>query len=73
MRVNLFSLPVYLLLSVQGLAEGRTAAEAAANGNQLLAKGSYADAARAFSEAIGEWSRDARELSNSQMPTPRPI
>jgi len=54
MRVTPFlSLPI--LLGVVLADGGRTAAEAAADGNRLLAQGAYGDAARAYSEAIGEW------------------
>jgi DnaJ family protein C protein 3 len=55
MRVSpLLSLPITILLAVQTLAQGRTAKEAAADGNRLLAEGAYSDAARAYGEAIGE-------------------
>lgn len=54
MRVSpLLSLPIALLLATRAVAEGRTAAEAAADGNRLLAQGAYSDAARAYSDAIG--------------------
>lgn len=60
MRVGAFTLSI-LALASPALADdaGRTAAEAAADGNRLLAQGSYSDAARAYSEAIGASSTTA--------------
>lgn len=57
MRIGALTLS-FLVLAAPGLADadGRTSAEAAADGNRLLAKGSYSDAARAYTEAIGAWS-----------------
>ncbi|WOO77898.1 DnaJ subfamily C member 3 [Vanrija pseudolonga] len=52
MRVTLLSLPLALLFASQALAEGRTGTEAASEGNRLLAAGQYADAARAYGDAI---------------------
>lgn len=52
----LLTIPVALLLAVQAIADGgRSAAEAASDGNKLLAQGAYADAARAYGEAIGQY------------------
>jgi hypothetical protein len=52
MRVApLLSFPVLFAVA---LADGRTAAEAAKDGNRLLAQGQYGDAARAYGEAIRE-------------------
>ncbi|GMK57774.1 hypothetical protein CspeluHIS016_0406080 [Cutaneotrichosporon spelunceum] len=51
MRIGAFALSV-LAVAAPALADGRTAAEAAADGNRLLATGSYSDAARAYTEAI---------------------
>jgi hypothetical protein len=54
MRVGALTLSILALAApALGDASGRTAAEAAKDGNRLLASGSYADAARAYTEAIG--------------------
>jgi hypothetical protein len=59
MRVSpLFSLPV---LFGAAFAQGRTAAEAAQEGNLLLAQGAYGDAARAYGEAIRECCASGNE------------
>ncbi|BEJ17604.1 hypothetical protein CspHIS471_0610050 [Cutaneotrichosporon sp. HIS471] len=52
MRIGALALSI-LAVATPALADGgRTAAEAAADGNRLLAQGSFSDAARAYSEAI---------------------
>ncbi|KLT38408.1 hypothetical protein CC85DRAFT_281216 [Cutaneotrichosporon oleaginosum] len=53
MRVGALTLSILALVApALADASGRTASEAAAEGNTLLAQGAYADAARAYSEAI---------------------
>ena len=53
---SVLTLPIALLtLSSGALGEpSRTAEQAAADGTRLLAAGSYSEAARAYTEAIGE-------------------
>lgn len=47
-------LALFSPLPVAADAGGKTATELSTEGNRLLASGKYADAARAFGQAIGE-------------------
>lgn len=68
MRVSpILTLPVLLLsLSSSVLAESsaRTVQEIVQDANRLLAEGSYSQAARAYSEAIGMYSYSLLEVDN---------